>query len=366
MDEEQLNKNEITEDVKPENSEQGYVQTVGELTLSCETSARLPLFDNLRGLLVLGACIVNALSSVPAAPWYLVHAHSVGAFTVADVGVPFFLFILSVFYTKNYIKIKETQGKYIAFKKTIQRGANLVALGTIARFIEKFDGGFASAPFSYFMMYGCVTVLGLAVVGLKPEIRFGVGMGLLTIQHVLTNTVSFWENSMLVNNANEGGLLALIGWLGLLCLFISFGEMFAAKKKRILALSLPVYLLAILSVVLYFVVPDSAKLWFDFGKDRLSAFYFMLCYTAITAVYFVAMLTPLKKVCIPVVSYVGKKPVHFFLAGGVIGYILYVPFRDLIADSIWFVIIPVAIMLLLLCGTAFFVGKYTKKPKAIS
>ncbi|MDR1905527.1 MAG: hypothetical protein LBQ27_01225, partial [Clostridiales bacterium] len=209
---------------------------------------RLPLFDNLRGLIIFLTLIMTLLTKFEFTPKWIPHANELNELHLADIGVVMFCFILSVMYSYGYIKKSKTLGKAAAKRQLIIRGLALVGIG----FTVNMSGLFLDSQTMFGQMitsweiivtFGFINVFGVVFLDVVPEIRFFIGFALVIIHQILLNTGENYTRAILSND--QGGVFGLIPYLGLLLMACSVGEFYFRNKRKFYAFSASVIALGI-------------------------------------------------------------------------------------------------------------------------
>ena len=284
---------------------------------------RIPLYDNLRGIFIAFTLLISFMRLFEFIPYWLKHidAGVSGALVpdgiyIPDVGVPFYLFLMSFFCFYNYRKDKEKLGFIKALSKIFVKACILITAGFVYNVVENMLSGkrmpLLTAEWTFLIMYGVVLLFAMAFVKLKPLALFITGICLMLSTSVLFVNVPFFAESVLSNNYH--GIFGVIGWLGLFLVGGAIGEYTMTKNRKMaLILSGIVVGLGLIFGILGIFLSNP---YFVINKAQLSTgFLFVVLAIAVFITTALSFVKPFKEKEFFYFNFVGKNSLIIFLGG---------------------------------------------------
>ncbi|MCL2234224.1 MAG: hypothetical protein FWC11_05020 [Firmicutes bacterium] len=283
-----------------------------------DSKNRFFFIDNLRGVVMFMLSFMVVVYRFPFIPYHFGHVcRFTNGIGLADIGIPAFVFLLSVMMSYNLRRKLKEKGTKFVVQQTFIRGIALIGAGFILNF---FGGGMHDAGWSIVATYGFASVLMLAFLPIKKSwIRFVIGMGIMLVNHVVLRLI-YPAMSAWVPGRGDGGVFGTIPYLGLMLVCTALGEMYFSNKKKFYVWSIVVGAIAIISVILRFAIPsDSPAVMYFYISKHYQTFAFLTISLAIILALFIALdkWKYLHKQHVPIIGVFGKNPLLFFAAGGI-------------------------------------------------
>ncbi len=205
--------------------------------------------DRFRGLAIFLMVLVNGIANISGIPPFLKHADDIGL-TLADIVAPMFIFATGITYRSSFYKKLERSVKS-AYIETTRRYLALAGMGAIFSAGENKVWGVLEA-------IGFAGLITMAVIRLKPWLRFAVGVGMLGIYQIILD--KFMLEAVL--SSSHGGLFAAVSWGAMMIISTAISESYKNSKKQ---LDLMAAILIVLSTI--------SGVIFGISKNRVSAAY---------------------------------------------------------------------------------------------
>ncbi|MCL2862122.1 MAG: hypothetical protein FWE22_06905 [Firmicutes bacterium] len=281
-----------------------------------DSKNRFFFIDNIRGFLVLLLSFAVVMYRFHFIPYFFGHVSAAtNGLGFADIGMPAFIFLLSMMMSYNFKRNIVQKGVKVVVKASIVRGTALIGVGFIMNY---FADGLGLTGWSVLATYGLASMFMLAFMPIKKaEIRFGIGFGIMLLYHVVLTAI-YPAMSSFVPGTSDGGIVGTVAYLGLMLVSSAIGELYFSNKKRFYLLSIITGGLAILFIILRFAVPaDSNFMPYIFINKHHQSISFMTISLAIVVGVF--MLADkwkyLHKKHLPIFGAMGQNALIFYVVG---------------------------------------------------
>jgi len=298
------------------------------LNIAYDSKNRFVLLDNLRGLLILLVSVMIIMYRFPFIHYFMGHVMpTTNGIGFADFGVPGFIFMLCMMMSYNFKRNLATKGAKSVVKTYIIRSIALVGISFIMGY---FASGAVFAEWTILATYGLASLFLLAFMPIKkPEIRFGIGMGIMLVYTIVLTAISP-SLSDFVPGQVDGAIIGVISYIGLMLVCTAFGELYFVNKKRFYFFGIIIGALATVFLILRFTVPaESAFMPYIFISKHYQSISFMTI--ALAAVIGLFMLADkwkfLHRKKLPILNAMGQNTLLFFVVGGIFSQLSWVAMR---------------------------------------
>ena len=341
-----------------------------------DSKNRFALLDNARGLVMLLLSFAVVMYPFDVMPYFFGHVgYNTNGIGFADFGVTAFVFILCMMMSYNFRRDLAKKGAKAIIKTYIVRSVALVGASFIIGYFQNL--GDSSVAWGILATYGVASLLLLPFMPIKkPEIRFGIGLGILFLyQIVVTATWPAFNNFVLGHG--DGGFVGVISYLGLMLICTSLGELYFNNKKRFYILSIIISGLALLLFILNVSIgPIGQDAWktgtfisyIFMSKPRQSMAYMIISLAVVMGFFILAdRWKYLREKQVPILGAIGKNALLFFVAGGLLRIVAYNlvgmgiegDIRNVVgAQGVWLMIACLAIVIIPLIAMAYLFQRF--------
>lgn len=287
---------------------------------------RWDALDVLRGVAIFFMVLGNFLAGFNILPSWLWHAPWNG-FTIADLGVPIFLFAIGISYQLSFTKRITQYGKLATIFHFLKRYLTLFAFGF---------GGYllvmGEIQWEMLQTIGAVGLLALGFMFIKPSIRIIIALVIIIIyQFTILNGAKHWV--MGFAETGLGGPYATFSW-GFVLLFGSALASWVQKREE------KVISILVFWTVVFVVIGLVLSLIIPFNKHLVSISYIMLTTgIAVAGLLLFHMITRVWHQKIPVFDSIGRNALVCYITSQIL---------SVIADK--FLPKNVSILMLLICA----------------
>ena len=187
---------------------------------------RILSIDVFKGLTILLMVFLNTFHPYDDVPAWSKHAGEYGL-TYVDLVAPFFVFMLALNMKISYRRRVEKFGKKRAVLRFVRRFLIFIGIGLLLTVYIDYDG--------FYFRWGTLQVLGfsglmvLPLLELKPILKLTFAIIFMVLHQIILLTPA----SVIIYNAVEGGVLAVLSWGSMMILSSFLAEGLEKGKERI-------------------------------------------------------------------------------------------------------------------------------------
>lgn len=191
-------------------------------------SGRLASLDQMRGLAVTLMVVVNFLAVYSCTPAALRHAPPLGGLAFADVGAPFFYFMIGVGYRLSYLRRVARHGLARARWHIAQRYLILLAFGSLGAPVS---GEHVIFGWNVLQAIGLAGLVALPFIGLAALPRAGAALALLGAWQA-AGLCGYYDWLLPHDTGALGGVLGCLAWAALVLLASLVGDAVVEARGR--------------------------------------------------------------------------------------------------------------------------------------
>ncbi len=187
---------------------------------------RILSIDVFKGLTILLMVFLNTFHPYDDVPAWSKHAGEYGL-TYVDLVAPFFVFMLALNMKISYRRRVEKFGKKKAVLRFVRRFLIFIGIGLLLTVYIDYDG--------FYFRWGTLQVLGfsglmvLPLLELKPFVKLTFAIIFMVLHQIILLTPA----SVIIYNAVEGGILAVLSWGSMMILSSFLAEGLGKGKEHV-------------------------------------------------------------------------------------------------------------------------------------
>lgn len=274
-------------------------------------SDRWTAVDVLRGVAIFFMVLGNFLAYYNILPSWLWHANWNG-FTLADLGVPIFLFTFGISYQLSFQRRIQQSNRLLTSLHFLKRHFVLFAFGFFGYF-------FALGKFQWevLQLLGAVGILALGFIWLKPLIRIVVTLVFMVIYQI---TILHWSQNWVLRFAHTGlgGPYAVLSWN-----FVLISGSIVAHQLKLKPTRKPIGILAI-GALIYLFVGLLLSLVIPFNKHLVSISYIIFSTgIAIVGILIFHIIIEIGHQRIIIFETLGRNPLVCYITSQLVSIVIY-------------------------------------------
>ena len=193
---------------------------------------RILSIDVFRGIVIIIMVFVDNISVFDDVPAWSKHALDYGL-TYVDLGVPFFIFAISLTYHMSFKRRKEKFDSITVYLQFLRRYGALMGFGFLGSVLMTSQGSLFS--WGVLQAIGFAGIFTLVFIDLKIKIRLLFSLFFLIIYQLLSNfSVLINGNLIIISDLimidRNGGIIGGFGWAILMLFSTGIGELFENKE----------------------------------------------------------------------------------------------------------------------------------------
>jgi hypothetical protein len=300
-----------------------------------ENNKRLPLFDNLRGLVIFLLLTTVFMVQFDFMPGWIAHAsQDANAMHLRDFGVVSFLIIFGFLFPYNFEGTMASKGKQAAVRGVWVRGLALMGIGFVELLAKSYESYFEDGTIEFswqiFFTLGLIFIFVMPLLKFKAGLRFSLGfLPIIIHQALLTNS----EKYLLVTRLqDQGGVAGLIPYIGVLLIVTAISDWYFKNKKLFYTGAGILIVIGAITAILHATAGSGGGVLEDYlfiYKNAVSFSYITISLMLAVGVLVIAdSFKLIREREVPFLAWLGRSSIFFYVTGAVLNVVIGVFISD--------------------------------------